>query len=63
MAAIEPMGQFLVRKVVPVEPVQIPGLGAIDLSITNTVLFMLISAGLIAVFFLVAARRQVVPGR
>ncbi|HEY5289364.1 MAG TPA: F0F1 ATP synthase subunit A, partial [Caulobacteraceae bacterium] len=63
MAAIEPMGQFLVRKVVPIEPVQIPGLGAIDLSISNTVLFMIISAGLISLFFLTAARRQVVPGR
>lgn len=63
MAAIEPMQQFLVRKVVPIEPVQIPGFGALDLSITNSVLFMLISAGLICLFFLTAARRQVVPGR
>ncbi|MGH7024739.1 MAG: F0F1 ATP synthase subunit A [Caulobacteraceae bacterium] len=63
MAAIEPMGQFLVRKIVPIEPVQIPGLGSLDLSITNSVLFMLIAAGLISLFFLVAARRQVVPGR
>lgn len=63
MAAIEPMGQFLVRKVVPIEPVRIPGFGALDLSITNTVLFMLIAAGLISLFFLFAARRQVVPGR
>jgi F-type H+-transporting ATPase subunit a len=63
MAAIQPMEQFLVRKVVPIEPVQIPGLGAIDLSITNSVLFMFIAAGLICLFFLAAARRQVVPGR
>jgi len=63
MAAIEPMEQFLVRKVVPIEPVHIPGVGVLDLSITNSVLFMLIAAGLIALFFLAAARRQVVPGR
>jgi F-type H+-transporting ATPase subunit a len=63
MAAIEPMEQFLVRKLVPIEPVRIPGFGALDLSITNSVLFMLIGAGLISLFFLAAARRQVVPGR
>jgi F-type H+-transporting ATPase subunit a len=63
MAAIEPMEQFLVRKVVPIEPVHVPGLGSIDLSITNSVMFMIIAAGLISLFFLAAARRQVVPGR
>jgi F-type H+-transporting ATPase subunit a len=63
MAAIEPMEQFLVRKVVPIAPVHIPGFGDLDLSITNSVLFMLIAAGLISLFFLIAARRQVVPGR
>jgi F-type H+-transporting ATPase subunit a len=61
--AIQPMEQFLVRKVAPLPPVQVPGLGAVDLSITNSVLFMLIAAGLIALFFLAAARRQLVPGR
>lgn len=63
MAAIEPMKQFQVHKIVPIEPIQIPGIGAIDLSITNTVLFMLIAAGLISLFFLTAAKRQIVPGR
>ena len=63
MAAIEPMEQFLVKKVVAIEPFQIPGVGAIDLSITNSVLFMIIAAGLISLFFIAAARRQVVPGR
>jgi F-type H+-transporting ATPase subunit a len=62
MAAIEPMNQFLIHRIVPL-PVEIPGVGTLDLSITNSVLFMLISAGLITLFFLVAARRQVVPGR
>jgi F-type H+-transporting ATPase subunit a len=63
MAAIEPMEQFLVKKVVDLPPVQVPGFGAIDLSITNSVLFMLIAAGLISLFFITAAKRQVVPGR
>ncbi len=63
MAAIEPMEQFLVHKVVDLPPIPIPGLGALDMSITNSVLFMLIAAGLISVFFLAASRRAVVPGR
>ncbi|MGH7017313.1 MAG: F0F1 ATP synthase subunit A, partial [Caulobacteraceae bacterium] len=63
MAAIVPMEQFLIRKIVPLPPIMIPGYGPIDLSITNAVLFMFISAGVIAVFLALAARRQVVPGR
>ncbi len=63
MAAIEPMEQFLVRKIAPLPPVVVPGLGPIDLSITNSVLVMLIAAGALMLFFLLAARRQVVPGR
>ena len=63
MAAIDPMEQFLVHKIVPLPPVTVPGLGALDLSITNTVLFMLIAATLITVFFFAASRRQIIPGR
>jgi F-type H+-transporting ATPase subunit a len=63
MAAIEPMEQFLVRKVVDLPAIPIPGIGALDMSITNSVMFMLIAAALIASFFFVAARRAVVPGR
>jgi F-type H+-transporting ATPase subunit a len=63
MAAMEPMKQFMVRKVVAIEPIPIPGFGQLDLSVTNTVLFMLIAAGLISLFFFAAARRQIVPGR
>jgi F-type H+-transporting ATPase subunit a len=62
MAAIEPMNQFMIHKIVDLPPVQVGGL-SLDLSITNSVAFMLGSAGLIAVFFLVAARGAVVPGR
>jgi F-type H+-transporting ATPase subunit a len=43
--------------------IPIPGIGALDMSITNSVMFMLIAAALIASFFFVAARRAVVPGR
>ncbi|MEO7026324.1 MAG: F0F1 ATP synthase subunit A [Caulobacteraceae bacterium] len=63
MAAIEPMEQFLIHRIVPLPPVMVPGLGALDLSITNSVLFMLIAAGLISGFFLLAGKRALVPGR
>src|SRR5271170_1875571 len=63
MAAIEPMNQFMIHKVVALPRMGIHGVGAIDMSITNSVLYMLIAATLITVFFLVAARRAVVPGR
>ena len=63
MAAIQPMEQFLVHKAVPLPPVQIPGLPALDLSITNSVVFMMIAAGLIVIFFLTASRQKLVPGR
>jgi len=62
VAAIEPMNQFLIHRIVPI-PVEIPGVGTLDLSITNSVLFMLISAAVISLFFVAAARRQIVPGR
>ena len=63
MAAIQPMEQFMVEKIVNIGPVKVPGLGYVDLSITNSVLFMLIASGIITLFFLVSARREVVPGR
>ncbi len=62
MAAIEPMNQFMIHKVVDLPPVHV-GAMALDLSITNSVLYMLIASGLITAFFLVAARGAVVPGR
>ena len=63
MAAIEPMNQFMIRPIVPLPPIEVPGLGSLDLSITNSVAIMLVSAGLLGLFFVAAARRQVVPGR
>ena len=62
MAAIEPMEQFLVKKVLPLPSFEVGGLH-LDLSITNSVLFMFIAAGLLAVFFLAAAQNKLVPGR
>jgi F-type H+-transporting ATPase subunit a len=62
MAAIEPMNQFMIHKVVDIPPLQIGGL-SLDLSITNSVLYMLIAAAIITLFFLVSARGAVVPGR
>ena len=65
MAAIEPMNQFMIQRIPGLPPieVQVPGWGLLDLSITNSVAFMLLAAGLIAIFFLTASRRAVVPGR
>ena len=53
----------MVQRIMPLPPVRIPGVGVIDMSITNSVLFMLIAAALISTFFLVSARRALVPGR
>src|SRR5471032_2264648 len=63
MAAIQPMEQFMVYRLVKLGPYHVPGIGDLDLSITNSVAFMLGAAGLITLFFLVAAKREVVPGR
>jgi F-type H+-transporting ATPase subunit a len=62
MAEMAPMDQFLVHKIVALPPVRVGGF-ALDLSITNSVMFMLIASGLIILFFLVSARGEVVPGR
>ena len=62
MADIQPMHQFMVQKVVDLPPIHI-GAMSLDLSITNSVLYMLIAAGIITVFFLTASRGAVVPGR
>ena len=58
MADIQPMHQFMVQKVVDLPPIHI-GAMSLDLSITNSVLYMLIAAGLITVFFLTASRGAV----
>ena len=62
MADIAPMEQFLIHKVVDIPPVRLGGL-TLDLSITNSVVTMFAGAAIICLFFLLAARRQIVPGR
>jgi F-type H+-transporting ATPase subunit a len=62
MASIEPMKQFMIQKIVNL-PVQVPGIGTLDLSITNSVAFMMGAALLISLFFLISARGELVPGR
>ena len=63
MAAIDPLHQFAIEKVVALPPVNVPGLGLLDLSITNSVVAMLIAAVAICLFFAVSAKGAVVPGR
>ncbi len=62
MAAIEPMKQFMIHKMVDLPPVQTP-FGPLDLSITNSVVAMMTAALIICGFFALSARRQIVPGR
>ena len=62
MPAIDPMHQFLVHKIVPLPPVSTP-FGPLDLSITNSVASMLAGAAIVILFFLLSAKRQIVPGR
>jgi len=57
LGAINPMEQFLVHRLVPIE------IGGVDLSITNSVLFMAIAASLVALFFIGGAQNKIVPGR
>jgi len=64
MAAIEPMEQFLVKPIVELPPVTLPGLGTVNLfSINNSVLFMMIAAVIIVGFMMLASKRDLVPGR
>ncbi|HYC74440.1 F0F1 ATP synthase subunit A [Brevundimonas sp.] len=60
----DPMHQFEVQKVLDIPPVSVPGLGLIDLSITNSTVAMLVAATLVVLFFaIVTASPKVVPGR
>jgi F-type H+-transporting ATPase subunit a len=63
MAEIHPMDQFMVHKIVSLPPVDIPGVGAVDLSLTNSVVTMLAALVGISLFFLVSARGALVPNR
>ncbi|ENZ83308.1 MULTISPECIES: F0F1 ATP synthase subunit A [Caulobacter] len=59
----DPMHQFQIQKIVELPTVTVPGLGAIDLSITNSVAAMISASLLVMGFYALAARRAVVPGR
>ena len=60
----DPMHQFEIQKVLELPAITLPGVGAIDMSITNSVMAMLLAAGLVVLFFAFAtAKAAVVPGR
>ena len=63
MAAIAPMKQFLIHKVVDIAPISVPGLGAIDVSITNSVVAMMLAAAIIVLLLGASARGKLVPDR
>ena len=60
----DPMEQFEVKPVVEIAPVNVPGLGLVDLSITNSTVAMFVAATIVVLFFaMVTASPKVVPGR
>ena len=60
----DPMHQFEVHKVVDLPDFTLPGVGVIDMAITNSTVSMFAAAGVIVAFMAaVTARPQVVPGR
>ncbi len=60
----DPMHQFEIQKVLDLPAITLPGIGAIDMSITNSTVAMLLAAALVVVFFAVTtAKAAVVPGR
>jgi len=60
--AIDPMEQFAIHKLVDLPTFHVGKL-AIDMSINNSVLTMIVGAVLIVVFFALTARREIVPNR
>jgi len=60
--AIDPMHQFLVHKLIPIEPIRIGGF-VLDMSITNSVATLLAGALLLMAFIAMTARGQIVPNR
>lgn len=60
----DPMHQFEVTKIVDLPDFTLPGLGVIDMAITNSTVAMAVAASLVVAFFALAtARVAVVPGR
>jgi F-type H+-transporting ATPase subunit a len=60
--AIEPMHQFLIHKIVQGPVFNIGGL-SVDMSITNSVASMIAGAIILVAFFMLTAKRQIVPNR
>ena len=60
----DPIHQFEVVKIVDLPDVTVPGLGVVDLAVTNSHVAMTIAFGLVVLFLqLVTGRAKVVPGR
>ena len=60
----DPMHQFEVHKIVDLPDFTLPGVGVIDMAITNSTVAMLVAAGVLVLFMaIVTAKPQVVPGR
>lgn len=60
----DPMHQFEIHKVVDLPSFTLPGVGVIDMSITNSTVAMLAAATLVVLFFAITtAKAAVVPGR
>jgi F-type H+-transporting ATPase subunit a len=62
MPTIDPMHQFLIHRILTIPPFNIGGV-AVDLSITNSVLMMVIAAIIACAILALSARNQIVPGR
>ncbi len=60
----DPMHQFEVQKIMDLPDFSLPGVGVIDMAVTNSTVSMLVAAGLVVLFFILAtAKAAVVPGR
>ena len=62
MPAIQPMEQFLVHKLIAIQPVHI-GNFALDLSITNSTMMMIVAVATVCLILGLSSRGAVVPGR
>jgi F-type H+-transporting ATPase subunit a len=60
--AIEPMHQFLIHKIVQGPVFNVGGV-EFDMSITNSVVSMVVGALILVVFFMLTAKREIVPNR
>jgi len=60
--AIEPMHQFLIHKIVQGPVFNVGGV-EFDMSITNSVMSMIVGALILVVFFVLTAKREIVPNR